>query len=291
MDTEHIEIRGARSKNWFYVDNEFVDKYARFIGPIGIAIYISLCRHSNYTNQTCFPSIGLITNESGIGSKNTVRKYLLLLEKFNIITSKKSKDNVTGQFKNTLYTLLDKSMWIVPNDAHAQPVSMEPCATVALGVVHPVIQKETHVEQDSSLRPISTKSASSHSLQESEEVEMEEDIVVDYTVDEDGNPRRDTFGRSRTQKDDIPRKARDLAQYYNRMLIKHHDVPVDVIIRGEAVISRIKKILKDNPKLTSQKLSEYILYFIKNADTAQDAVNYIFMLSPMSITKWLIENA
>lgn len=135
------------------------------------------------------------------------------------------------------------------------------------------------------------KSDSSPSLQESEGGGGEEDIVVDYTVDEDGNPRRDGFGRARGPKDDIPRKARDLAQYYTKVLIQHHNIPSEVIIRGDAVIARLKKILKDNPSLTSKKLSEYILNFVKTADTAQDAANYIFMLSPMSITKWQIDNA
>ena len=56
-----MEIRDNRQKEWFWLDNEYLNGYARHLGTVATAVYISLCRHSDNKTQTCFPSTELIS--------------------------------------------------------------------------------------------------------------------------------------------------------------------------------------------------------------------------------------
>jgi hypothetical protein len=98
-----MEIRDAREHEWFYVDNVFIDKFARKIGIYAVSVYLSLCRHAN-KEQTTWPSIHLISDEIGITGRST-SKGLKSLEDHCLIRV----DRVTGQ--SNIYTLLNKRKW------------------------------------------------------------------------------------------------------------------------------------------------------------------------------------
>jgi len=104
-----MEIRDSRHKEWFWLDNEYLNGYAKHLGMSCTVVYLSLCRHANNQTQKCFPSMDLIAEENGI-SKDTVIRAVKKLEEWNIISVQRGK-NVLGQQENNVYTLLAKNEW------------------------------------------------------------------------------------------------------------------------------------------------------------------------------------
>ncbi|MEI8339775.1 MAG: helix-turn-helix domain-containing protein [bacterium] len=62
-----------------------MDWYASIIKPQGIALYCALAKHANSKNQACWPSYETILKCSSIGKRNTVSKYLKILERHELI--------------------------------------------------------------------------------------------------------------------------------------------------------------------------------------------------------------
>jgi len=106
-----FKIRDKRNRNWFFMDNEYLNGYAKIFGAIGTAVYVSLCRHANSETQKCFPSMDLISKELNI-SRPTVIKYIKLFTEYHLIDVIKGKRNLKQQWSNNEYILLDKSEWI-----------------------------------------------------------------------------------------------------------------------------------------------------------------------------------
>lgn len=106
-----FDVRDRRETEWFWVDNEFIDKCARNLGPVATLVYVALARHSNNNNQACFPSMQTIANEVGLKSRNTVAGGIKELEKNNVIKTEENIDHRTGRRLNNVYTLLHKKFW------------------------------------------------------------------------------------------------------------------------------------------------------------------------------------
>ena len=104
-----IKIRDNRKKEWFWLDNEYLNGYAKHLGVSCTAVYISLCRHADNTTQQCFPSMKLIAEENGI-SDDTVMRAVKRLEEWGIVlvTRQKKED---GTQMNNVYTLTAKTEW------------------------------------------------------------------------------------------------------------------------------------------------------------------------------------
>lgn len=150
--------RDKRKRGWFWLDNDYLNGWAKYFGAVGTAIYVSLCRHSNNENQKCFPAMKTIAEETGI-SENTVKKYIHLFEKFKLIGIEKERDYKTKKWLNNIYTLLDKIEWIQPDkplwknkrkkshsqslamETHSQPLS-EPQPTIDETHSQPLANKE-----------------------------------------------------------------------------------------------------------------------------------------------------
>lgn len=145
-----MEIRDNRQKEWFWLDNEYLNGYARFLGPVGTAVYISLCRHADNKTQTCFPSMELIAEENGIGSRNTVSKAISSLEEWNIIKIEKNYNKKTKQRENNVYTLLAKSEWKpkprtdIEHGSHAQ-INEKPCTNNDKSHAQQLSSNNTHI--------------------------------------------------------------------------------------------------------------------------------------------------
>jgi hypothetical protein len=105
-----FKVRDKRNKGWFWLDNEYLNGYAKIFGAVGTAIYISLCRHSN-SEQKCFPSQKLIAEELNIGVR-TVRKYLKMFVNWRLVSVQQERKD--GKWLNNIYTLLDKEEWNKP---------------------------------------------------------------------------------------------------------------------------------------------------------------------------------
>jgi hypothetical protein len=104
-----FKVRDLRNKQFFVVDDVYLNGYARLLGAIASVVYFSLCRHAD-KDQSCFPSQKFIAEEFNIGQR-TVRDKLRLLEECNIIKTAREKDN-KGRWLNNTYILVDKSDWL-----------------------------------------------------------------------------------------------------------------------------------------------------------------------------------
>jgi hypothetical protein len=93
--------------HYFQIDNILVDEYAEKIGAIGIAIYNVLARFADRKTGVCFPCISTIAKKLKL-SRTTVKKYLKILYKFDLITilHRVSPD---GDPTSNSYMLLDPS--------------------------------------------------------------------------------------------------------------------------------------------------------------------------------------
>ena len=65
--------RDRRKKGWFWMDNDYLNGYAKYFGAVGTAIYVSLCRHADNDTQECFPAYKKIAEELGLVEK-TIQK-------------------------------------------------------------------------------------------------------------------------------------------------------------------------------------------------------------------------
>lgn len=144
-----MEIRDKRNKEWFIVDNIYLNGYARIFGPIGSSVYLSLCRHADNETQKCFPSMELIAEEIAV-SRQTVGKYISLLESHGLISVQKNISKKDKKRENNVYTLLDKSNWIkepCQTDVHGAMLTetQKPCQTDSETHVNPVNSNNTHI--------------------------------------------------------------------------------------------------------------------------------------------------
>lgn len=105
-----MEIRDNRQKEWFWLDNEYLNGYAKHLGVMCTSVYIALCRHSDNKTQTCFPSMELIAEEIGAG-RNAVSRAIKTLEEWGIVSVQEQFDAKNKKRKNNIYTLLSKYAW------------------------------------------------------------------------------------------------------------------------------------------------------------------------------------
>lgn len=124
----NIKIRDRRNRGWFYLDNEYLNGYAKIFGAVGTAIYVSLCRHVDSQTQKCFPSQELIGKELGIADR-TVRKYIKMFEDYGLIEVVRDKSNYQKGLSNTYY-LIDKSEWKKNTEERTSSVPQRKIKTV-----------------------------------------------------------------------------------------------------------------------------------------------------------------
>lgn len=99
-----FEVRDLRHKEKFVLDDAFLNGYGKIVGPPGIAVYVTLCRHVD-KNQKCFPSQSLIGEKIDL-PRQTVNIWIQVLSYFRII-----KIERVGNKCNNRYLLLDKKYW------------------------------------------------------------------------------------------------------------------------------------------------------------------------------------
>jgi len=103
-NSEKFEIRDLREKNWFTMDNRFLDEYAPFLGVYAVGVYNSLCRHAD-KKQKAYPAEKTIAWEVNI-SPSMVGKSIKYLLFWGII-----KKTRVGKHCTNRYYLLRKSTW------------------------------------------------------------------------------------------------------------------------------------------------------------------------------------
>jgi biotin operon repressor len=110
MENNTIAIRDQREKEWYWMNNEFVDDFGEILGVHVVAVYSVLCRHSNNETQKCFPSMETIGRKAGIKSRKTVSAAIQTLEDYGIIEVEKASA-ADGKRLNNIYHLKKPSAW------------------------------------------------------------------------------------------------------------------------------------------------------------------------------------
>ncbi len=110
-----FEVRDLRDKEWFIVDDRYLNGYARYCGIYATGVYLVLCRHAD-KEQSCFPSVALIAEKLNI-SKRQVLRALETLKEYRIIRIDKDKG------KHNVYYLLDKKHWVSQTGDSQSPVT------------------------------------------------------------------------------------------------------------------------------------------------------------------------
>ncbi len=110
-----FQVRDLRQKQWFIVDDAYLNGFARLLGPYASMVYFTLCRHAD-SRQLCFPSISLIAEKVGI-SERQVMRCIRKLQEHNIIRIKKRP-----RHNANVYHLLDKTQWIRAASSDSQSV-------------------------------------------------------------------------------------------------------------------------------------------------------------------------
>jgi len=83
-DTTRVQVRSHRRAQWFWLDNAIIDTYGQALGPIGIALYVGLCRYASSTTGQCWPSLVRLSQQLGI-THLTARRYLEKLVTLGLI--------------------------------------------------------------------------------------------------------------------------------------------------------------------------------------------------------------
>ncbi|MBU2578115.1 helix-turn-helix domain-containing protein [Patescibacteria group bacterium] len=101
---EEFSVRDKRRKEKFFVDDQYLNSYAKKCGVTATAVYNSLCRHAD-KNQKCYPSIKRMAEQHSISARSVYRA-INKLEKYNIIRRKRMGKQLTNR-----YYLLDRIEW------------------------------------------------------------------------------------------------------------------------------------------------------------------------------------
>lgn len=132
-------VRDFRNKNFFLMDDAYLNGYAKLVSPSVTAVYMSLCRHADKL-QKSFPSIQLLAEEHSL-SVSTVQRAIRKLVSLNIISRERTKAS-NGKWINNTYILLDKSVWKRAT-GHPRPM-VKPQVIHDQTTGHPRPIKDTH---------------------------------------------------------------------------------------------------------------------------------------------------
>ena len=98
-----FKVRDKRKEHRYYIDNEFLNGYAKAVGAYGQGVYMALCRHAK--DESCFPSQNHLSVELGISIKS-VQRGVKALKEWNIIGIVRR-----GKTQSNEYWLLDRTEW------------------------------------------------------------------------------------------------------------------------------------------------------------------------------------
>jgi len=113
MSDELYDLRPT--PGWFRVDNELLEDFGNVLGPYGIAVYNSLCKHANNTKviRHCFPSYATIAAETGMSKRQAVRAMKNLVKFGIVVKERRLRPTPDGKKRNwsNIYTLMPKTTW------------------------------------------------------------------------------------------------------------------------------------------------------------------------------------
>lgn len=119
-----FKVRDKRKDGRYYIDNEFLNGYAKKVGWQGQVVYNALCRHAK--KETCFPKQEHLAVELGIGIAS-VKRGVKALKEYNIIGVERR-----GKKQSNIYILLDRSEWKAVTNWSNQHKNYRPLKAVPL---------------------------------------------------------------------------------------------------------------------------------------------------------------
>ena len=108
--TSKLQIRDERGRDRFFTDNELIDGgYGSRLGPYGIAIYVALVRHADYTSQDSWPSYQRLADETGMSRRQAMREVEELCALKMLVKHPRQDDK--GDPTSNLYVLTSTKEW------------------------------------------------------------------------------------------------------------------------------------------------------------------------------------
>jgi DNA-binding transcriptional regulator YhcF (GntR family) len=142
-------IIDRRRKKKFMMDDQYLNGQAKICGWQATLVYLSLCRHTNISQES-FPSIRLMSEELCV-SRNTVLKGIKNLEKFNVVSIKKTRSK-KGKWLNNLYILQDKSVWktdqVLEKNMDNQALVETPPSPYGIKAESPIKTLRKHIKEN-----------------------------------------------------------------------------------------------------------------------------------------------
>lgn len=102
-----LAVRDRRRPGWLWVDNELIDRFGQELGPIGIAVYVALCRYAGNTTQQCWPTHKTLAKNTG-ASVSSVKRAIKKLAALHLLHVE-PRFTEQGDPTSNLYTLLSVS--------------------------------------------------------------------------------------------------------------------------------------------------------------------------------------
>ena len=121
-----FRVIDKRGTEFYWLDKEFLNGYAKCVGWQGQCVYHALCRHEK--NGTCFPSLKHLAVELGV-SISSIQQGIKNLEKYSIISIEMRTKTKQGRGSN-LYYLLSKENWKPVNNWSNQGKDYRPFKSV-----------------------------------------------------------------------------------------------------------------------------------------------------------------
>lgn len=219
-------------------------------------------------------------------AQSSIRMWLQELEEQGVIKS--------GNYNKAGY---DKTKWYtIKGEFEAQDPSLAENHQ-PIGHFHQSIDENQQPIPDintdiNNTAGVKTPASSRVVLNTSQEEEEEQDIVIDSDVDEDGNPKVNSFGRYRNGKSIHvkPPKQRNedamkLAVWFARQVNKEIKPDFPVQVQG---YPRIKELIEDK-KLKPEKIKELLQAHLDRGLSNKDTANIFKALSPQAINNYFNE--
>ena len=74
-----VQVRSHRRAKWAWFDTAVLDTYGPTLGPIGLSLYMALCRYANSTTGKCWPSLARLSHQCGISQMSASRHLKTLV--------------------------------------------------------------------------------------------------------------------------------------------------------------------------------------------------------------------
>jgi Helix-turn-helix domain len=136
-DDEQVQIRDARTRDFFILDNLVIDHYASIIGPFATLVYTAMCRHADQSTRETHPSHAFLAKKLAVSVKTVKRAINTLLE-HRLIDRKHRK--AKGKEPDTnIYTILEPWGRVPQTLPHVTESLREGNISIEVGSVGPQV--------------------------------------------------------------------------------------------------------------------------------------------------------